>query len=107
MELLEARILVGLLRSHQKRLGMTNRDFIHLINRKGGVINLRTYGNWLGANGNLPRPSASPMIRLVLKALDRMGRTKSSKAVQTATVAIETPPSPPVEVPQEPSTAIA
>ena len=68
-ELKEARRLVTQAHRVQKRLKLTNRQFVELYQKHGGRLNLRTYGNWLMANGNLPRESAFRDIRETLVAI--------------------------------------
>ena len=68
-ELKEARRLVTQAHRVQKRLKSTNRQFVELYVKYGGRLNLRTYGNWLTKDGNLPRESAFRDIRETLAAI--------------------------------------
>ena len=68
-ELKEARRLVTQAHRVQRQLKLTNRQFVALYQQHGGRLNLRTYGNWLAAHGNLPRESAFRDIRETLVAI--------------------------------------
>lgn len=69
-ELKLSRLYIEQLRSTQKSLGITNKQFVVLCNEKAGMemVNLRTYGNWI-VGRNLPRGAVLFGVRELLPRL--------------------------------------
>ena len=88
-ELKKARRLVTQAHRVQKRLKLTNRQFVELVRSHGGMLSLRTYGNWLTKGGNLPRESAFPSLKIAI-ALDPSVAAEPAQSITQPQASVET-----------------